>query len=134
MNILHITIFAFITLFSFYSLSEVYAEPIIYDNDYKIEKFVTGLKWPTTMTFVGDDILVLEKDTGKVIRIKDNGVVYNEPVLDVPVNITFESGLLGITSVSNHVFLFFTESESGFDKKGFEDTEAKHTVYQYDWG
>ena len=131
MNILHVTIFAFITLFSFYSLSEVYAEPIIYDNDYKIEKFVTGLKWPTTMTFVGDDILVLEKDTGKVIRIKDNGVVYNEPVLDVPVNITFESGLLGIASVSNHVFLYFTESESGFDKVGFET--SKHTVYQYDW-
>jgi uncharacterized protein YjbI with pentapeptide repeats/glucose/arabinose dehydrogenase len=131
MNILHVTIFAFITLFSFYSLSEVYAEPIIYDNDYKIEKFVTGLKWPTTMTFVGDDILVLEKDTGKVIRIKDNGVVYNEPVLDVPVNITFESGLLGIASVSNHVFLYFTESESGFDKEGFET--SKHIVYQYDW-
>ena len=35
--------------------------PIIYDDDYIIEKFVSGLNFPTTMTFVGEDILVLEK-------------------------------------------------------------------------
>ena len=133
MNILHITIFAFITLFSFYSLSEVYAEPIIYDNDYKIEKFVTGLKWPTTMTFVGDDILVLEKNIGKVIRIQTNGVHYDEPVLDVPVDACWESGFLGISGISNHVFLYFTESESGFDKIECHDQPVKNKVYRYDW-
>ena len=44
-----------------FSLSQVYAEPIIYDDDYIVENFVTGLEFPTTMTFVGNDILVLEK-------------------------------------------------------------------------
>ena len=69
-------------------------EPIVFDNDFIIKKFSTGLKFPTTMYFVGDDIFVLEKSTGKVIRIKDNGVHYNESVLDVPVNACWESGLL----------------------------------------
>ena len=69
-----------------FSLSQVYAFPIIHDDDYIVEKFATGLQYPTTMTFVGEDILVLEKNTGKVIRIQDNGVLYNEPVFHVPVS------------------------------------------------
>ena len=105
--------------------------PIIYDDDYIVEKFVSGLKIPTTMTFVGNDILVLEKNTGKVIRIQDNGVIYNEPALDLPVLSQGEAGLLGIASVSNHVYLYFTESLSGFDKHDLEN--ARNAVYQYDW-
>ena len=107
--------------------------PIIYDDDYIIEKFVSGLNFPTTMTFVGEDILVLEKNTGKVIRIQDNGVPYTEPVLDVPVEAANESGLLGITSISNHVFLYFSESESGFDTLKRHDQPIKNKVYRYDW-
>ena len=61
--------------------------PTIYDDDYIIEKFVSGLNLPTAMTFVGEDILVLEKNTGKVIRIQSNGAVYDQPVLDLPVAI-----------------------------------------------
>ena len=108
-------------------------EPIIYDDDYIIEKFVSGLNLPTAMTFVGEDILVLEKNTGKVIRILDNGVPYAEPVLDVPVEAANESGLLGITSISNHVFLYFSESESGFDIRKSHDQPIKNKVYRYDW-
>jgi glucose/arabinose dehydrogenase len=78
-------------------------------------------------------MLVLEKNTGKVIRIKDNGVHYNEPVLDVAVDAHWESGLLGITCISNHVFLYFTESESGFDKIECHDQPVKNKVYRYDW-
>jgi len=107
--------------------------PTIYDDDYIIEKFVSGLNLPTAMTFVGEDILVLEKNTGKVIRIQDNGVPYAEPVLDVPVEAANESGLLGITSMSNHVFLYFSESESGFDTLKGHDQPIKNKVYRYDW-
>ena len=124
-------VFVFIiTIFSF-SLSQVYAEPIIYADNYTIEKFVTGLEFPTTMDFIGDDILVLEKNTGKVIRIQANGTPYNEPVLDVPVISQSEAGLLGIVSVSDHVYLYFTESISNSDK--FDIENAKNVVYQYDW-
>ena len=44
-----------------FSLSQVYAEPIIFDGDFTVEKLATGLEYPTTMTFVGKDILILEK-------------------------------------------------------------------------
>ena len=44
-------IFVFITMITSFSLSQVYAEPIIYDDDYIVEKFVTGLDYPTTMIF-----------------------------------------------------------------------------------
>ena len=131
MGILYITVFVFVTTIASFSLSQVYAEPIIYDDDYIIEKFATGLQYPTTMYFVGDDILVLEKNTGKVIRISDNGVLYNEPALDVPVIQDNEAGLLGIVYLSNHVYLSFTESLSGFDKRDREN--ARNAVYQYDW-
>ena len=107
MGILYITVFVFVTIIASFSLSQVYAEPIIYDDDYIIEKFATGLQYPTTMYFVGDDILVLEKNTGKVIRIRDNGVIYNEPALDVPVIFQAEAGLLGIAFASNHIYLYF---------------------------
>jgi len=131
MGIPYITVFVFVTMIASFSLSQVYAEPIIYDDDYIVEKFATGLQYPTTMTFVGEDILVLEKNTGKVIRIQDNGVLYNEPALDVPVSSLDEAGLLGIASTFNHVYLYFTESLSGFDKHDREN--ARNAVYQYDW-
>ena len=130
-GILYITVFVLATMIASFSLSQVYAEPIIYADDYTIEKFVTGLEFPTTMDFIGDDILVLEKNTGKVIRIQANGTPYNEPVLDVPVIFQSEAGLLGIVSVSDHVFLYFTESISNSDKYGIEN--SKNVVYQYDW-
>ena len=129
MSIFYIVVF--VTTIASFSLSQVYAEPIIYDDDYMVEKFATGLQYPTTMYFVGDDILVLEKNTGKVIRISDNGVLYNEPALDVPVIFSGESGLLGIAFASNHIYLYFTESLSGFDKHDREN--ARNAVYQYDW-
>jgi glucose/arabinose dehydrogenase len=108
-------------------------EPIVFDDDLIVKKFSAGLENPTTMCFIGDDMLVLEKNTGKVIRIKDNGVHYNEPVLDVAVDAHWESGLLGITCISNHVFLYFSESESGSDTTKLHDQPMKNRVYRYDW-
>ena len=146
MDILYITVFIFIacvlgssitvwgadhTISSTFSNSQ--PEPIISDDNLIVKKFSTGLEYPTTMCFIGDDMLVLEKNTGKVIRIKDNGVHYNEPVLDVAVDAHWESGLLGITCISNHVFLYFSESESGSDTTKLHDQPMKNRVYRYDW-
>ena len=130
----HITIFLIITMTSLiFSLSEVYGEPIIFDDDYIVEIFAGGLDFPTTMDFVGDDILVLEKNTGKIVRIMNNGIMYDEPVLDVPVRAGFYSGLLGITALSDRVFLYYTESETGDDRYDPSGYDAKNRVYQYDW-
>ena len=92
MGILYITVFIFIIIIGTLSLSQVYALPTIYDDDYIYEKFVDGLNGPVAMAFVGDDILVLEKNTGKIFRIQDNGTPYTEPVLDVTVSSYWEGG------------------------------------------
>ena len=114
--------------------------PTTISDGYIVEKLYDGLEFPTTLDFVGDDILVLEKHSGKVIRIQDMGnqiVVHNQPVLDVSVRYNFYSGMLGIATTSDHVFLYYTESESGVDTLEVygkeEGQHAKNKVYQYDW-
>ena len=98
----------------------------IHDNNFKVEEFVTGLKQPTQIAFIGNDLLVLEKNTGKVRLVRD-GIVQTESVLDVEVGANNESGLLGIVSVDSFVYLYFTESEED-GKQSFANN-----VYRYTW-
>ena len=71
------------------------------------------------MAFLGsDDILVLEKATGKVQRVV-NGVILGA-VLDLAVNSASERGLLGIAlhpdfPTNPGVYLYWTESTTGAD-------------------
>ena len=98
----------------------------VQDPGFLVEEYVTGLLYPTTLTFVGSDILVLEKNEGKVRLIRD-GILQDKPVLDVSVNSQGERGLLGIESVGNNVYLDFTESlEDGGDPLG-------NRIYKYTW-
>ena len=122
----HISIITIIILTAFFSFSEVNAELTVFDDDYIIEEFVSGLDFPTTIDFIGNDLLILERNTGEVIRINENGEMYEEPVLVVPVSAGWETGLLGIITTSDHVYLYFTESRLGYEN-------PKNTVYQYDW-
>jgi aldose sugar dehydrogenase len=95
-------------------------KPVINDPNLKLELVGRGLLLPSQMAFVGPDhILVLEKDNGIVKRIV-NGVVLDEPVLDVNVATAYERGLLGIAIAKNHndtapnsniVYLYYTESQ-----------------------
>jgi len=101
-------------------------KPIVLDSDYKIEEFVSGLIAPVNMEFIGDDLLVLEKNSGTVRHIKNNKLL-DAPVLDVEVANYGERGLLGITSVENEVYLFFTEA---FHDGG---RVLDHKVYKYLW-
>ena len=78
--------------------------PFVTDSNYTIGKFATGLEFPVSIDFVGDDMLVLEKHSGKVIRISDDGVLYDEPILDVSVRFNYYSGLLGIATLSDRIF------------------------------
>ena len=92
-------------------------EPTIVDVDSNlaIEKYAEGMEFPSSMAFLGpDDILVLEKNTGQVRRIV-NGAMLEEPLLDVPVAVKDERGLLGIAVTKDSqngatfVFLSYTE-------------------------
>lgn len=99
------------------------AQPNINDPALKIEKFVGGLSSPTSMAFVGSNILVLEKDGS--VRIISNGVLENEPALTVNVRDDNERGLLGIAVLDNQVYLYFTEL--------LDDYSIKNRVYKYEW-
>lgn len=61
-----------------------------------VRTVVSGLTTPSSMAFLGrDDILVVEKNTGQVKRVRGGAV--QDTVLDLAVNFGSERGLLGIT-------------------------------------
>ncbi len=84
-------------------------EPILFDDNLILQEFTKESGWGyTTMTFVGeDDILILEKN-GFVKLIRD-GFLQKEAVLEVSVDPSGEGGLLGVTNSGSTVFLYFTE-------------------------
>jgi len=92
---------------------------VLIDPSLKVEIiFKDGLKGPTTgMTFLApNDILVLEKNTGKVQRIIDGNLQEN-PLLQVSVGTEVELGMLGIAISKNQdgktfVFLYYSEAGS----------------------
>ena len=82
----------------------------INDTDFRIEEYASGFSQPTTMAFLGDKQIVLEKNSGQVWLIQ-NGFVYNKPLLDFNVNSYWESGLLGVTVNGNDVYFYLTEAD-----------------------
>ena len=102
---------------------EVMDVPTVNDSRLKVEIVSERIDRPTSMAFLGpDDILVLEKDSGKVRRVL-NGSILPQPLLDVPVATVVERGMLGI-AVENktqngsrhpYVFIYFTLSKSSKD-------------------
>lgn len=104
-----------------------YAEPTIKDNDFIVQKYVSGICCsPTTMAFEGKDILVLSKSSGQVHLIRD-GVLQEKPVLQENVTSIGEQGMLGIATIRNKVYLYFTESS----KMGGPPLGKR--LYSYDW-
>jgi len=106
-------------------LPNALAEPMLYDDNLILEKYTSEFGWGyTTITFVGNDMLVLEKE-GFVSLIRD-GSIQDEPILEILVDQTGESGLLGITSVDSTVYLYFTEADQDGNTLG-------NRIYKYDW-
>jgi glucose/arabinose dehydrogenase len=119
------------------------ASPNLNDPNLRSERVFRGLEYPTAMAFLGpDDILVAEKDTGRVQRIV-HGELQESPAIDVAVANNDERGLLGI-AVSNainntsgfnsqYVFLYFTESGGGNDGDDWRNgiPPAGNRVYRY---
>jgi len=93
--------------------------PAMLDPNLAVRTAVGGLVTPIAVAFTGDDeMLVLEKDTGKVQRVV-NGVVQGTAV-DLGVNFASERGLLGIAlhpdfPAAPYVYLYWTESTTGAD-------------------
>ena len=99
--------------------------PTVDDPNLAVRTVATGLSQPTGLAFIGaNDMLVNEKATGRVIRIR-NGFVEG-PVLDLAVNSNSERGLLGIALhrnfvVNGFVYLFWSETLSGMDSNSGTD-------------
>src|ERR671919_2506140 len=124
--------------------------PELRDQKLKVELVASGLKFPTTMAFVGNnDILVLEKNNGTIKRIV-NGNLLEGPVLDLNVANKVERGLLGI-AVANQtlengpinktsLYLFYTQSTKdgndicpGATNCDENTNPLGNRVYRYEW-
>jgi len=140
-------------LIASYALFNAHAAVIVLkDTNLEIETVTQGLSFPTGMAFLNpNEILVLEKDEGKVLRVV-NGNISNIPVLTLDVNHHKERGLLGIAlprklvgsegdgeNVLKYVFLFYTESR--YTGKGNEDCKKQeceerqfnNRLYRYEY-
>jgi len=120
-----VLVFLFVLIISI-SLTPNAIAATVHDSALIVEKYITGLSSPTSISFIGSDILVLQKNDGKVRLIRD-GILQSNEVLDVPVSNNSERGLLGIESVGNNVYLFFTESlmDGG--------SPIGNRIYKYSW-
>lgn len=110
----------------------------VHDARLSVRTIVSGLETPSTMAFIGaNDILVTEKNTGRVQRI-ENGVATG-PVLDLGVNFASERGLLGIALAPGFpadpgVYLFWTESTTGADSNDLAQVPLLgNRVDRYTW-
>jgi glucose/arabinose dehydrogenase len=114
-----------------WSSSTAYAAPTLKDMNLKVQTVAAGLSSPTSMAFLGpEDILVLEKNSGTVQRIK-NGHLLPQPLLDVNVATDSERGMLGIDVVKRttniyYIFLYYTEAQSADG-----GTPIANRVYRY---
>ena len=114
--------------------------PTVKNNNLVVEKVTDGLEKPTSMAFLGpNDILVTEKETGKVMHVID-GQIQDKPALDVAVANSIERGLLGISLAKQpdgkiYVFLSYTESGNNADGSDFEDNvdPLGNRLYRYEY-
>ena len=112
--------------------------PTMLDPNLSVRPVVTGLTQPSTMAFIGEnDLLVLEKSTGRVQRVV-NGAV-DSTVLDLAVNSGSERGLLGVALHPDFpsnpgVYLYWTQSTTGIDTTVLAETPLLgNRVDRYNW-
>jgi glucose/arabinose dehydrogenase len=90
-------------------------EPSLSDSSLRIEEVAKVFDFPTSLAFLGkDDIILLQKDSGNVIRLLDGNVSHQ--LLHTDVSFRDERGLLGLavsgderTDAKNtSIFLYYT--------------------------
>lgn len=118
-----------------YSPHYAQGTPTVVDDHLQLDLVVEGLRLPTAKEFsAADDILVLEKDSGKVRRVL-NGSIFPEPLVDLAVATEHERGLLGIAAANRthngtthtYIILYFTVSK--ISKDGFDNCPPPEPYY-----
>ena len=103
-----------------------FSQPTVVDNRLTVRPLATGFITPIALSYIGhNDFLLLEKNTGRVMRVRNGSTM--GAVLDLPVNGASERGLLGIALHPNFnqngwVYLYWTETLSGTDSTTLSDT------------
>lgn len=112
-------------------------EPEVLDPGLRVDAAVSGLDQPVSIAFLGrDDLLVLEKGSGQVKRVRHGKVT---TVLDLPVNSASERGLLGIAlhpkfRRNGWVYLFWSESRTGADSSALDAVRLLgNRVDRFEW-
>ena len=113
------------------TLAGVKDKPQILDDNFVISEVIVGIESVTALTFIENDILFLEKESGKIRHIQ-NGILVDEPLWDFQVklegcNCFTESGLLGITSVDSDVYVYVTE------ELNHDELNVENRIYKFTW-
>ena len=91
------------------------SQPSLTDTKLRIEEVAEGFDFPTSMAFLGkNDVILLEKNTGNVIRLLNGNVTHQ--LLHIDVSFRDERGLLGLALLQNgssntkntFVFVYYT--------------------------
>lgn len=113
------------------------AQPATVNARFSVEKIFTGHFEPSSMTFLApNDILVLDRDAGKVYRVTKGEV--SGPILDVNVGTDGYRGLLGVVAAIGkeftNVFLYYTEARThdGDDSTKKPINPLGNRLFRYD--
>jgi len=117
------------TKYTTHAQEDVEVPHIVQNADhFKIDRVFTGINDSTNMAFLGpNDLLVLERESGKVDRIV-NGQILDKPLIDV--NAYYKDGLIGIATSQNQngsklVFLYYNEAPRKYGKDVVNAEEAE---------
>jgi aldose sugar dehydrogenase len=137
-----------LSLISIIELAYAINKPTIRDPNLKLEIVYQGNYTPglrelnqftsvTQFVFLGDDdILLLSKNDGKVLRITNYSQL-SLPVLDLNVTNQWESGLLGVAVSKNddktYIFLYYSESPSGDVTNSSAINPSYNKLYRYEF-
>jgi glucose/arabinose dehydrogenase len=112
--------------------------PQVLDPDLAVRPAASGLEQPVAMAFLGrDDMLVLEKASGRVKHVVDGQV--RNVALDLAVNSASERGLLGIAlhpkfRRNGWVYLFWSESRTGADSTSLDGVRLLgNRIDRFEW-
>ena len=113
------------------TLTGVKDKPQILDDNFLMDEVIVGIESATALTFIENNILFLEKESGKIRHIQ-NGILVDEPVWDFQVkqegcNCFTESGLLGIVSVGSDVYVYVTEELNS------DESNVENRIYKFMW-
>ena len=87
----------FIDSANFYHRHKAQAQPSVLNPKFQVERIFAGDFEPSSIAFLGpDDVLVLDRDEGKVFRVTHG--IQSGPLLDVNVATNGYRGLLGVAS------------------------------------